>query len=273
MSDSSRRERIRKTLETYAVDSLLQYRLLKWRRSVLGRVLPLVNRLRRKKIAHILPLGINCEVAFWLNDVFGFVESSLFAWVSSRHLDRMARVLSDPAAIMSGEMRFSDKSFMWECVKTGLFFHGRFAHLPDAPLPDQAAMDADLADLRGRVAHLKEKFLQYVRDDERTLFIHRISDYDVQTEGLDARLAAVEKALEGLGARKWQLLIVCRKADRHLVPPGPHRLIRTVWRFNPTSCLLDKKKGDSVVWHAIFSEFVPVKILQKRHAFKFETAH
>ena len=269
----TRNERNRKRQERYrrfGVETALQYRLLRLRTSIGGRLLPAFNLLRRKKIAHILPLGINCEIAFYLNDVFGFVESSLFAWASSRHLDRMIHVLGDLRQVMAGEKTFNEKSYMWKCENTGLFFHGHLQKRPDRATPSPEALAADLADVCGRVAHLKEKFLRYATDDQSTLFIHRISRYDVDTPGLGDRLDALEAAIERLGARNWQLLVVCEKKDRRRIPSGPHRLVRTVSRFNPTSCVPDRDKGDPVGWHAIFSEFVPQKILPKAHAFKFE---
>ena len=267
------RERQRVRLEKYrrfGVDTPLQYRLLKLRNAVAGRVLPALAFLRRKKIAHILPLGINCEIAFYLNDVWGFVESSLFAWTSSRHLDRMIRVLSDLGSVLSGEITVTEHSYLWKCERTGLFFHGRLKKRPGMPLPDEQTLQADLADVRARVAHLREKFIRYATDGESTLFVHRISDYDVTTEGLSDRLNALEAALVRLGARNWKLLIVCEKANRRRIPDGPNRLIRTVRRFNPTSNVPAKNQGDPPGWHAIFSEFAPKKILPKAHKFKFE---
>lgn len=256
--------------QEYGVTTEFDYRMKKLRNSVMGRILPAIARLRQKKIAHIVPLGINCEIAFYFNDVWDFVESSLFAWTSSRHLDRMIRVLSDIDSVLSGEITFNTTSYMWKCERTGLFFHGKIPKNPQGILPDAATLDADREDLKARIKHLKEKFVRYATDEQRTLFVHRISEYDVTTEGLDERLKALEAALERMGAKNWQLLIVCEKADRRRIPSGPKRIIRTVKKFNPTTNVPAKKMGDPPGWHAIFTEFAPQEILKKAHKFKFE---
>jgi len=272
MKALARSSHIQQKLNRYAASSYLQYRLIRLRQSVLGRLLPALNRLRRKRYAHILPLGINCEIAFWINDIWGFVESSLFAWASSRHLERMTRVLGDLDSIMRDQSSFSEISYMWKCENTGLFFHGKIPHTPGLPPPTQTELDADLSDVRGRVAHLRDKFRKYVTDEESTLFVHRISAYDVETPGLKERLDALEASISALGAKNWKLLVVCEKKVLHLMPKGANRIFRTVRRFNPTSCVPDKDKGDAAGWKAIFSEFAPARILAKNHAFKFENA-
>ena len=256
--------------ERAGVSSRREYLALKWRKSVLGRLLPVLAGLRRKKFTHIMPLGINCEAAFWFNRIWGFVESSLFAWALTHNLDSLTKTLSRFDDILSGTATFDERSFMWKCDRTGIYFHGRFKRLPQSPLPDAAALEADLADLRGRIAHLKEKFRRYLSDTDSTLFVYRIGDKDTLSGLAGERLDALEAALSRFGARNWKLLVVCEKANRARVPAGPNRLIRTVSRFNSTACVTDERKGDEAGWKTIYSEFAPDKILPKAHKFKFE---
>ena len=256
--------------ERAGVSSRREYLAFKWRKSVLGRLLPMLAGLRRKKFTHIVPLGINCEAAFWFNHVWGFVDSSLFAWALTHNLDFLTKTLSRFDDILSGTATFDERSFMWKCDRTGVYFHGRFKRLPQSPLPDAAALEADLADLRGRISHLKEKFRRYLADADNTLFVYRIGDKDTLSGLAGERLDALEAALSQLGARNWKLLVVCEKANRARVPGGPNRLIRTVSRFNSTACVTDEHKGDEAGWRAIYSEFAPARILPKAHKFKFE---
>jgi len=244
--------------------------ILKFRNRFFGRLLPALNRLRRKHVEHILPLGTNCEIGFWLFDTFGSLDSSLFTWVASLNLAKMTRALENFDGIMGGEATFLDATYMWLDHNTEMKFHGRLTKRPSEPAPDAETLRSDLADLRGRVAHHRRKFLEYIADDRSTLFVHRLSAEDATSSDLDERLLRLETALTALGARNWKLLIVCEKPYRKLVPLRPNRIVRSVWRFNPPNNIPDKSCGDYAGWHAIFSEFVPTKIPPKTHRFKFE---
>lgn len=265
---------LRKRLQAAGCETVFQFRARKIRHSILKRVpalrYGLPAGLFRKRFAYILPFGVNCEVAFRFYLRWGFVDSSLFAWTQSFELETLTRALENFDKILDGEATFDVGSFMWKCENTGLCFHGKIKHRPGAIMPPPDVRAADLADLRGRIAHLKRKFLAALQNEESVLLVHRLAPQDAKSDQLDDRLHALERALDGLQARNWTLLVISEKRDAARMPKGDRRVFRSVLAFNPSSRITDRKLGDEWGWRSIFSEFAPLRILPKKHAFNFE---
>lgn len=264
----------RKKLAAAGCDTKFQYHLQRWRNAVLGK-LPSVRGdilapFFRRKFDHVLPLGTNCEVAFRFFRRWGFVESSLFAWARSFDLTTLTHALSNFESVMAGEAVFDPGSFMWRCKNTGLYFHGKMKHIPRTPIPPPEIRSEDLRDLRDRITHLKQKFISIIAGDETVLFVHRLAKEDAQAKDLEARLAALERALSSLHAKNCTLLVVCERADRPRMPVKPAWIFRSVRKFNPTKQVTNEKLGDSHGWNAIFAEFAPRTVLAQKHKFKFE---
>lgn len=267
-------KRLRERLRNSGAKSVFQYRLLKLRRSFekrFGFLHVLTWPRTGEHVDQILPLGTNCEVAFRFYRQWGFLDSSLFAWAQSVDLGTLTAALRDLDRIFSGGTEFDRNSFMWKCSVTGLYFHGYFKFAPNTPPPGAAELEADLSALHGRIRHLRDKFRDYVANEKSTLFVHRLCPKDAAAPDLDRRLAALEQALaDRLAARNWRLLVVCEEKERTRMPEGPNRLFRTVRAFSPPDRVTDPGAGDPHGWRAIFTEFVPAKILPKAHKFKFE---
>lgn len=224
----------------------------------------------QQKFEQFVILGFNCETAFRFYCRWGFLDSSLFAWANTICLETLTKAICDFPALGTGEFAFHQKSRMWMCANSGIFFHGRLrAQLPGQPEPTEDVLAADREELRSRIAHLKEKFASYATNEKSTLFVYRIG-FDVEKPGLAKKLDNLEAALVRLGARNWKLLVVCRRADLPRMPAGPNRIFRAVSKFNPTTNVTTKSKGDSIGWNRIFTEFAPVHVLKKAHDFKFE---
>ena len=197
----------------------------------------MIARCRRHKIAHIMPIGKNCEIAFRFYRRWGFVESSLFAWAASKNLETITAALGNIDSFPDGEFELNERSCMWRHVDSSVQFHGKLHWKRGDPVPQQQDIDRDLADLRGRLRHLVDKFHKTLASNNEILLIHRLDDDDATSPDLSARLDALEKALVRLGAKNWRLLVVCRAADRSKMPPasGGRRIYRSVAAFNPTS--------------------------------------
>ena len=267
-----RRAKKRAHWAKYGADSALGYRLEKWRRGWLLNVLPsmLWARFRRRKFSQIVPLGINCEVAFRFYVSWGFVDSSLFAWSQTFGLRTMCETLRKLDRLFAGEATLDAGAKMWKCEETGTYFHGQLKWGPGHPDYTDGQVAADLEDLRGRVRHLREKFLDHLRNETSTLLVHRLAEGDAQKDDLDARLSELESVLGGLGARNCTLLIVVERKFLDRMPAGVGRVFRAVRKFNPCDRVTDVNAGDPIGWRAVYSEFAPSKILPKKHAFKFE---
>lgn len=270
---ANRRRDLRKRWAKSGARTALEYR---WKKIALpvanafARALgPLVAHLRRKRFAQIIPLGVNCETAFRFFRKWGFVESSLFAWAQSRNLATLTAALERFDTILSEAVTLNPSDHLWLCGNSGIRFHGKLKWTPGLS-PSQTELDVDLAELKGRIGHLKRKFLDYARNGERTLFVHRLATADAADPGLPQKLDALEAALLKLGASNWKLLVICERKELSHMPKGANRLFRAVREFNPGSAITDARRGDPTGWNSVFSEFAPARILPKGHTFKFE---
>lgn len=230
-------------------------------------------RLHRRRFEQIVILGFNCEPAFRFTCRWGFLDSGLFAWANSVRIGNLVAALRDLGAVGTGAMEYRPSCLMWKCLNSNVFFHGRLSPPPGSPPPGREELAADLEELRSRLAHLREKFLRYAANDASTLFVYKPNPDDLADPAFPARLAELTAALDALGARNWQLLVVCERRCLDAMPRLDRVLYRAVTRFNPTSRVTERKLGDPAGWQRIFSEFAPRRILRKSHAFKFEGAH
>jgi hypothetical protein len=271
-----RLSKLERKMDQYGAKTRFQYRLFRIRaawRKVLSVIGPRAVRAlaQRKRYPQIVSLGMNCEVAFRFYCRWGFVDSSVFAWAASRNIATIISALRNLPSVYSGAFTMNERSHMWMNADCGIDFHGNLKWTIGSPTPRREALDADLADLRGRLRHLSEKLIRYLRNNEATLLVHKISDEDAAADDLAARLDALEDTIAGMGANNWRLLVICRHADMSKMPtPSPMRIYRSVREFNPGSKVTWPELGDPVGWDALFSEFAPKTILPKTHAFKFE---
>ena len=174
-----RKVKLAKKMDQYGAQTPLQYRLFRiraaWRRvlSAMGprAVLALA---RRKRYPQIASLGVNCEVAFRFYCRWGFVDSSVFAWAASQNLATIEAALRNLRSVHEGSFSMNERTHMWMNADCGINFHGNLKWKPDSPTPPREALDEDLAELRGRLRHLTEKLVRYLRSDEETLLVHKL---------------------------------------------------------------------------------------------------
>ena len=273
--NAKRRQKMERKMAELGATTPLQYWLYRARRvfrKVLCHVGPraIAARLRQRKYAQIVLLGMNCDLPFRFYRRWGFVDSSLFAWANSKDLATLTSALGKIDTLADGKFEVSERSRMWLNVDTGILFHGKLNWEEGTGTPSQAELDKDLADLRERLRHLAEKLRRCLSNEEETLVVHRLSEEDADAPDLAARLDAFEDAIARLGTKNWRLLVVCRASDLAKMPSSEHRIFRAVKAFNPLAKVTSADLGDPVGWNAIFSEFAPAKILPKAHGFKFE---
>ena len=271
-----RSQKMARKMDALGAETTLQYWLFRIRRvfrRTFCRIGPKVirARMRQHKYGQIVPLGMNCDVAFRFYCRWGFVDSSLFAWANTGDLSTLTAALRQMETLADGRFELSERSRMWRHVDTGILFHGKLNWDENTGTPPQPELDRDLDDLRKRIRHLTEKLHRYLENDEETLIVHRLAEKDASAPDLVGRLAAFDEAISRLGARNWRLLVICRASDIKKMPPATGRwMFRCVKAFNPMAKVTHKDLGDPVGWNAIFTEFAPAKRLPKKHAFKFE---
>ena len=203
-----RKAKLAKKMDLYGAQTPLQYRLFRiraaWRRvlSAMGprAVLALA---RRKRYPQIASLGVNCEVAFRFYCRWGFVDSSVFAWAASQNLATIEAALRNLRSVHEGSFSMNERAHMWMNADCGINFHGNLKWKPDSPTPPREALDEDLAELRGRLRHLTEKLVRYLRSDEETLLVHKLSDEDAAADDLGIRSRRRSQAWGRGTARSW----------------------------------------------------------------------
>lgn len=229
-----------------------------------------VARLRRKKYDHVLSLGMNCEPAFRFSLLWGFVDSTPFAWALYPRLEDLQEAIRRPELIGSDGYELNPRTMMWRCKRTNGAFHGRLIPGQCGTEPDSEPVIADRKDLERRIAYLNDKFTRLISDESSCAIILRVYTQEAMNEKANDRIDAIQSALEERGARNYTLVVLTENAARGRIRPAANRLVRTVRSFNPGNAVTKEKLGDPIGWKALFTEFAPSKILPKKNQFKFE---
>ena len=226
----------------------------------------------RKKFSHFLLLGCNCELAYRFLRANGFLDSTFFAWVGTGDCKGLVNALRCFDEVFAGEMSFDPTaSDMFMDAKTGMSAHSRYNSKLDRESSARTASDveAEKAELRSRMAHLREKFYRQLRDGEPTLAVVKMRPEEC-SEG-DERLKALDAQLREMGGRNFSILAVCRKADAvHFPKEHPGYYLRTVSSYNPEWKAATEQFGDRAGWTVIWREFAPLKKLVQHKTYKFD---
>ena len=270
------RERTHKAkMREAGAENAWQYFLIKRRRSLAklaDRLSPriLIAKLRAKRYDHVLSLGENCDAGFRFCRKWGFVDSTPFTWSQTLDIGHLVQALRNPESIGSKGFSWHPQSAMWQCVCTGIYFHGRMKATQNQTMPDEESLKADLSELESRLTHLKEKLLSLITDGSSKALILRVNSKEVSSGGINEKLDGLQSTLDELGARNHLLVIVAEKKVKGLIRTAPGRTVRYVRQFNPQSHVTNAEIGDPVGWNAIFTEFAPAIVKKATHKFKFE---
>ncbi|MBR2068357.1 MAG: hypothetical protein IJ877_01215 [Candidatus Gastranaerophilales bacterium] len=225
------------------------------------------KRKKENKFDYIISLGYNCEVTYRFLKYFKFEDSGLFNWTYSYSINDLIYALNNFDKIAQGE--FINPDPLWECKNTHIKFHGRenmgtyMNHLETDEI-----LKKDLEDLKGRINHLKEKFLDILKNDKSKLYIYKIKKEDLKNDP-EEKIKELNNALKNLGGNNFKLLIVYEKQDL-IIPDNPNFITRNVEYFAPDNAVTDRKYLDNG-WDNIYSEFYTNKIKSnKKKKYKFE---
>ena len=158
---------------------------------------------------------------------------------------------------------------MWRCKKTDINFHGKLV-VKSGRSVDREALDADKEDLVQRLAYLNDKLTNILSDSSSKAIVYRINTAEALKSNASENIDAVQRALEERGARNYTLVVITEQTARGMIAPAPNRIVRTVKAFNPKNAVTRPELGDRIGWQAIYTEFTPAKLRQKKCAFKFE---
>ena len=227
---------------------------------------------RRRKHDLFLSLGHNCEVAYRYFRSNGFCESAIFQWGGFFTLRELVYGLEHWDLVYTGEVIGPNP--IYRCANTRMNAHGR------APMSDwaggiteanRAAMEADRADMLGRVAHLKVKFVRQLQAGG-TLLVYKMRSECWLAEDCEDMVRRLYAALERFGARDFDLVFVLERKCAAKVRSFdlPRTFIRYVDAHSPDDHSAEDCYGDRYGWRLIFDEFSPKVRKQQAHKFKFE---
>ncbi len=225
----------------------------------------------RRRYSHFLLLGYNCELAYRFLKANGFLDSTFFAWSGTWGCRRLLNALGHFDEVFAGEMDFDPTANdMFVDSVTGITTHSRYDPKADGAAHRTASdVEAEKAEVRSRMAHLRDKFYRQLRDGEPTLAVVKMRSEEC-SDG-DALAREIIGRLREMGGRSTSLLVICRKADAaHFPDSHPDYFLRTVSSYNPEWKAATEQFGDRVGWALIWREFAPAKRLVQHKTYKFE---
>lgn len=227
--------------------------------------------LPRRQYSVIVSLGVNCEVSYHLNRVFGFVDSYPLTWAFVDDVKYLPGFLQDPHRLFESKNVQHDYSCnMCFYAEYGIHFHCQGG--PETLLDETGKVSPDksrqaLDEVASRMRYLSDKFLALLRDPERSvLCVLTVWEWSRTQDLLD-----VHKVLSNYP--KVDLLAVLtgkepnvdvRELKRHGI------IVRSIARHPPHNAVTDPEQNDIVGWNRIFSEFTPTERREKSKRFKFE---
>lgn len=227
---------------------------------------------KRKHYDYVISLGYNCEIAHKFLKYYKFEISNLFNWTFSYSLDDLIAALQNFDMLGAGDWHTANP--LWECANTHIRFHGK------APMQGyidgnitQKEIDADKTELISRVKYLKEKFLNIAISEKRKLYVYKIKADDIKNN-IQSKISALMQALDELGAKNYQLMIVAEKkyADCWGSDSRDY-ILKFVDEFPPDNDVVNKKYRKNG-WHIIFDELSVQKpknyVKKKRYKYEKE---
>ena len=124
----------------------------------------------------IVSLGYNCEVSFRIEDYLGkHVNAMPFSWSFVVNRNKFLDALKDTASIFSEEDFLCDDRMIM-CKKYELKFHPRYSVLPRTGEYSEEQYKEALVEVKARVKHLSEKFVDLCNSNKKTLFVMKVED-------------------------------------------------------------------------------------------------
>lgn len=223
--------------------------------------------LKSKKYDNIILLGYNCEIAFRFFQQYHFLDSSLFAWTGVT-LEQLKYFLENSQDV---GVDFSLYGNLFKCVKSGILFHGRTNLTATVHKLQGEALEIEKAELRSRIAYLKDKFFEYSTNGKNTLYIRKIIKDDVDDPNFQQNILYLYNKLSSICKNEFKLLLIVEEENyKKVIFDNENILIRTVHKFSPNADVTNKKYGDKLGWRNIFTEFQPAMKKKQTKKFKFE---
>lgn len=134
----------------------------------------------------IISLGMNCEVSFQIERYVDKLDASLFSWTFVENDELFMQALNNLDEIFENNISFNVTSEdMFWCERFRIAFHGRtnksLLFDSDGNIINQELYDTNLAELKSRISHLKDKFKEQLQSNDEIYFIKKLEvNNDIQ---------------------------------------------------------------------------------------------
>lgn len=195
------------------------------------------------------------------------MDASLFSWAFVKDDEKFLQALENIDDIFSNDVSFAENTTdMFLDTKYNISFHGRTPKNElfdeEGNIKDEKKYQETLAELKSRLAHLKEKFKKDFESEEEKIYLKKIyiaenaNDYkDIQSaKKIIIKLYEYLKSKIPTGKFKLIIIMENKYLDNEIKElENDHLFIRAVAFFAP--CDATECGADNYGWQKIIKEF------------------
>jgi hypothetical protein len=166
-------------------------------------------------IDNIISLGVNCENAFVIQDLFGKIDSNIFTWAFIEDPFMLSEYINNPDILFTNGMTLTP-SKMFRCNRTKFVFHSKMQkedHIFDTnkELPVDKLKEAE-EEVYSRVEHLADKFWNRINSEDRNLFVIKLFSKEEYINKIVNLLAELTDLLDKKSSNK-NFILMCILED------------------------------------------------------------
>jgi hypothetical protein len=166
-------------------------------------------------IDNIISLGVNCENAFVIQDLFGKIDSNIFTWAFIEDPFMLSEYINNPDILFTNGMTLTP-SKMFRCNRTKFVFHSKMQkedHIFDTnkELPVDKLKEAE-EEVHSRVEHLADKFWNRINSEDRNLFVIKLFSKEEYINKIVNLLAELTDLLDKKSSNK-NFILMCILED------------------------------------------------------------
>jgi hypothetical protein len=214
---------------------------------------------KKKQIFNnIIPFGVNCEIAFVLQDVFGSLDSTLFTWAFVEDPFMLSEYIQNPDILFTDGLTLTP-SKMLRCNRTRFVFHSKL-HKEHHVLDDNIEHSHDRLkeaeeEVYARVGHLSNKFWSHINSGDRNLFVLKLFPKEEYVNRIGNLLADLTESLDQKCANK-NFILMC-VLEENYAPSleqdiTDNRLV--IKRINKFAHYASTDRYDKKAWEKIYKD-------------------
>ena len=205
---------------------------------------------------NIISLGVNCENAFGIQDLFGSIDSTLFTWAFVEDPFLILEYIKNPNILFTNGMTLTP-SKMLMCNRTKFVFHSKFQkkyHIFD----DNKELSVDKLikveeEVYSRVKHLSNKFWTQINSEDRNLFVIKLLSKKEYKNKVGNLLAELTDSLDKKSSNKnFKLICVLEENYAQSIDQEIQDNRLVIKRIKKFAHYFSTHKFDKKAWKEIY---------------------